>query len=426
MATRNNQYWVTWRGGGGANGFPGPSDTFNAGVMLSTPGSTGDIGVVDFGTQTGASWIKWHTTGVNGFSPNTNRQSHDERYVAQGWGTNIQDGLIHDPGDTAPRVIPAGQWTFHITWIDQTVDTNQEYQEAAVVYRMNIAAQTFEYLFHAQSPLHGSLGSASDTREINITQPKFYLAVGETLHVEWWARGKGVGVFGQQRRLRRVTSGTTRFFIPGPLGYSYSASAGDVAPATDGLDEQHVATRPINETTSMSESASRELIVVRRPVDSVSGADSLEEQVHLYRATVDSLSIEESSVRSVAMTRNAEDSVVGVDAIALTYDGGRLISDSIPLTEAAKRQFDGKRSLDDTLSVSDLGERKITATRFPNETLSVGDQSERSVSLNRELSDSSPATDEVSRQVSASRPVSDAVAEGGGDIIRKSIYVFDD
>lgn len=438
---RNSDWW--WN-----KDIVDPEGELDTRILDTGQPTTATMGQSQFGTNTGQCWVYAPAGGADStrepdaeWQPTTVKGGGFAIIPVSGHGFAAYWHDIDNPPYPQARKINAGQWRYR--WAIRNVsggpDLNAVFGPGFNVFKRKGLAggpYTYELLWQTKTPNYQGIPTSQGgdiTFDWTDTHPRVeFLAPDETLYIEAWHHGKGVGALGNGPITLAGRQGQAVFqsFFPQinvpAIGDLWSRASNDVAPATDGLDEQHAATRPINETTSISENTVRELIVVRRPTDNVSGADSLEEQVHSYRATVDSLSIDESSTRSVAVTRSPEDSVLGIDAIALAYDGGRLISDSIPLTEVAERQFDGKRSLDETLNVSDIGERKITATRFPNETLSVGDQPERSVSLNRELSDSSPATDEVSRQVSASRPVSDAVAEGGGDIIRKSIYVFDD
>lgn len=343
-------------------------------------------------------------------------------------GGNSQS-YFHDDPSGPQRVIKAGSWFFQIVVNANWAHAGEFHAPGAVVYRYNYDAGTFTQLFKTARAIGGMLPGVNVFTWGSPSQPKFYFSPYDTLYVELWFRARGANVTGQTVTLRRNDAlGNSFFRVPGgSIGDSYSRTADDVAPAIDTLDEQYAALRPVSDTTSLSETAERATSLTRRPVDSAPATDEVDEQVHLTRAVTELTSTDEDVERQTSMGREVVDSAPATDAVALSYDGGREVADTIPTTEDVARGFAGTRDVSDSAPSADGGaDRTVTANRFPTDDAGVSDDAERNVSLTRSVSDSAPATDTVNRAVSAKRAVTEDLSEGGGDVVRKTLYLFDD
>lgn len=159
--------------------------------------SSGSDGTDNFSTSTTVRYILLKPGVLGTTTPN--QTSSPAGIAAQGFGFDILISDLTDVSTGYPRSTPAGVWNFNQQIALSAGDAaNNVYAVLINVYRRNTDG-SYTFLFSAISANQaGGAGAATLTFAWSSTsQPNYNFAEGETIHVEYWIKGKGVAVTGQ-------------------------------------------------------------------------------------------------------------------------------------------------------------------------------------------------------------------------------------
>lgn len=210
MAFTAQTYFPTTVGGEGAN---------NDQWLDADPGINDQTTDAVYSTSTVQRYILWKPGA-------TNTASSTPDNTADNFGWNILRTNMNTTTDTPNlRVIPAGTWQFDCVQVAGTADTlapANTYRIRPHVYRMN-STGGFSFLFSTEANVPSAdVGVAEWLTTFSATAGEFTFGLDETLHVEYFSRGRGGGATGLLSQTYTlvvsaiVLVGTTRMIVPSP------------------------------------------------------------------------------------------------------------------------------------------------------------------------------------------------------------------
>lgn len=156
--------------------------------IQDTSAGTGDTTTkCNFGTSTTQTYIL--------AKPLTTNSTTGTPASAQNFGWNVLVSDMNHADTSVQRYVPAGTWTFTCALTATTLDTTSAYTVQARVHKRS-SGGTLTEIFNAEAATQTIVTSIS----VTITKTgvsEIVLNTGETIHVEYWVRGKGVAIFGQ-------------------------------------------------------------------------------------------------------------------------------------------------------------------------------------------------------------------------------------
>src|SRR5919108_2941928 len=162
----------------------------------------GSDGRVDFGTSTTLRWIGWTPGVVDNTTPN--QTANPDGVTNKGW--NILDADMQEPGQR--RVIKAGTWSFEFSVDIDVADLGQNiYRVGVNAYRYTVSSGAKTKLFwQFSNTFEPAVGGQAVTMDVT-GQPDFLFTDDETLHLEFWAKGRGAAITGRKATFEIGTPG---------------------------------------------------------------------------------------------------------------------------------------------------------------------------------------------------------------------------
>lgn len=201
-------------------------------------------------------------------------------------------------------------------------------------------------------------------------------------------------------------------------------TASDTAPASDTLARAAlVFSRSMSDTATTSDSLARTTARPRTPSDNAPATDSLAHLAGKSRTASDTAPATDAVIRTAqVLNRTTSDTADASDVLTRTSSRARTGSDSAPATDSLAHLAGKLRTASDSAPASETPTRILLVGKTVADTAAASDSAARTTTRPRSLADTAPAADTATGFASKLRTAADTAI--AGDTLARAALVF--